>query len=209
MEVECINMHKYKLRYIFTSICIVVILIGYYLSTNINFLMLMLGGEDVPSYAYSFTIRMIYKQCQNPQIRRELLDDFKSGRRGFLVDKYIDILGVIGDVDATGPIIAALISAVNKREKSTIFHAINSLGIIGDSESEVLLKRLCDKYDSYQLLNYERSALSRAIYLMSGNIYTCPSSDVNRFIVTDDMLYARTIIMSSRSRYHHCPVISS
>ncbi|MGO9316131.1 MAG: hypothetical protein ACLQDI_25765 [Syntrophobacteraceae bacterium] len=200
-------MSRYKMFYIFYFIGITILLFCYYLSTNIAFLIFVLGGADVPSYTYSLTIKRVYENCQYPYVRKTTVDDLISGHHSHLADTYIHILGVIGDSDASEPINEKLMLAVNKMEISTIYRTIDSLGIIGDGEgtdSEILLKQLCDQYESFHV-DFALYSLSRAIYLMTGNVYNCTRSNENRdtslFIVSDELKYARQIIVSSRSRY--------
>lgn len=180
------------------------ILLVHYLSTNVTFLLMLAGGSDIPSHTYYWALHRIYEQCHNPSVRSALVEDLVSGRNRHLVDTYISILGVIGNRDASSPIVSELISAIDKKQYSTILNSINSLGLIGNEKSETYLKTLCDHYDSYTL-EVSQSTLSRAMYLISGNINDCQHSDINRrfneFIISDELVHAREIIVSSRDRY--------
>lgn len=183
-------------------ICMLMVACYYYLSTNINFLMAVAGVTDVPSHLHSWVMKRIYVQCLDPSIRRGLLDDFVYERRKSLTTIYIDIFGVIGDVDAVGPIVEVLARSGNEKQYITFIHSVDSLGLIGDNGPELLLRSYCDKFSDYRL-DIPSYSLSRAIYMISGDSYNCKESDIKHFgfVVTDVLIYARGIVVSSRGRY--------
>jgi hypothetical protein len=170
---------------------------------NTDLLCKIAEGFDEPSRSYYFTLERIYKLSEKNNFSKKITKYLFKDENRYLHDIYIRILGVLGDKESLHELEQIYIKYQHdQRYRATLYYVIKSMGLIGDKEIVPFLETLLKKYDELNV-QVSGSNIASALYLITGSsdfYFTNSSGERQRLILTDNLIKARQIIVSSKGR---------
>jgi len=170
---------------------------------NTDLLCKIAEGFDEPSTSYYFILERIYKLSGKNDFSKKITQTLSKDENRYLHDIYIRILGVLGYRESLHELEQIYIKCQHdQRYKATLYYTIKSMGLIGDKEIVSLLETLLTKYDELNV-QVSGSNIASALYLITGRsdyYFTNTSGEQQKLILTDNLLKAREVIVSSKGR---------
>jgi hypothetical protein len=191
-----------------TTVTIIVILVMFillcqYVLNNVQFLIMITAGTNRPSVVHYWERERIYKLSEEHNISSIILYAFKSGKDEYhLKGIYIILLGQLGDKNASGYLIKDFVDCNGKSNcRSSEYYIRDSLGQIGNEMAVPFLERILETYDDYDP-RIPKWSVARALYLITGKSYEygSPTNKRAHLVMTDELMTARQIILSSKDR---------
>ena len=122
---------------------------------------------DKPSGLNSFVMSRVYSIADDEDIQ-DIINNIDCEKYQGSVNSYVRIAGVVG-----GPGVPAFLSKLyidlqdDPSKASTMFYTINSIGLAGKDTSAILLEKVLENYQAYNL-TVPKHVFARSIYLITG-----------------------------------------